>query len=202
MEYLTKKQTKKNRKEFFKIYNRLKELLGDEWSTSYSLVGSTKRNLVLVGNEGYDLDYHVYMYKNPKLNDEEIKILFKNKLDDIVEDYNLTSCEDSTHVLTMNKIVDHQIEYAYDIAIMRKNKLGEYLILKNEKQNNGNGPYHFVQVPQAKGFIEKYKKIDNEEKRTKLKEIYKTKKEEQQNYSKKDRKHSFSLLLEAINEVL
>ena len=202
MEYLTKKKTKKNRKEFYNIYNRLKQQLGDEWSTSYTLVGSTKRNLVLVGNEGYDLDYHVYIYKNPKLDDEGIKILFKNEHDEIVEDYNLTPCEDSTHVLTMNKIVDHQIEYAYDIAIMRKNKSGEYLILKNEKQNNGNGPYHFVQVPQAKGFIEKYKKIDNEEKRTKLKEIYKTKKEEQQNYSKEDRKHSFSLLLEAINEVL
>ncbi|MBU1020524.1 MAG: hypothetical protein KJ847_04860, partial [Firmicutes bacterium] len=78
----------------------------------------------------------------------------------------------------------------------------EYLILKNEKQNNVNGPYHFVQVPQAVGFIEKYKKINTEEKRNLLKDKYKGKKEEQQSFSKKDRKHSFSLLLEAINEVL
>lgn len=202
MEYLTKRQVKKNRNEFYNIYQMLKSKLGEEWSTSYTLVGSAKRNLVLVGNEGYDLDFHIYIHKSPIQDEKEIKGLFKEKLDEIINNYDLSFCEDSTHVLTTNKITNGQVEYSYDVAIMRKSKNGEYLILKNEKGNNGNGPYYFIQVPKAKGFVEKYKQIDDVIKWEKLRSKYKEKKEAQQGISKQDRKHSFSLLLESINEVI
>ena len=153
MEYLSKQDTKVNRQEFKKIFDELTQILGKDWSISYKLVGSAKRNLVLVGNEGYDLDYHIYLQKSPVLSDKETKQKFKKELDSIVKSYSLTPCEDSTHVLTSKKLNGTMLVYAYDVAIMKKNKNNEYLILKNEKtENNGNGPYHFVEVPKASDF--------------------------------------------------
>ena len=203
MEYLSKNATKVNRQEFKKIFDKLSKNLGDNWSINYRLVGSAKRNLVLVGNEGYDLDYHIYLQKSPSLSDHDIKVKFKTELDKIVKTYNLTPCEDSTHVLTTKKLDGTKLIYAYDVAIMRKNKNDEYLILKNEKtDNNGNGPYHFVEVPKASDFANKYNTISGTEQWKKLRSIYKRKKESQQNLSKDLRKHSFSLLIEAVNETI
>mgnify|MGYP000890534981 FL=1 len=133
----------------------------------------------------------------------DIKVKFKTELDKIVKTYNLTPCEDSTHVLTTKKLDGTKLIYAYDVAIMRKNKNDEYLILKNEKtDNNGNGPYHFVEVPKASDFANKYNTISGTEQWKKLRSIYKRKKESQQNLSKDLRKHSFSLLIEAVNETI
>lgn len=203
MEYLTKNETKVNRQEFKKIYDELTDKLGKEWSLNYKLVGSAKRNLVLVGNEGYDLDYHIYLQKSPAMSDKDIKKKFKNELDKIVKSYDLTPCEDSTHVLTTKRLVNNKLIYDYDVAIMKKNKNEEYLILKNEKNdNNGNGPYHFVEVPKASNFANKYNTISGIEQWKKLRSIYKSKKESQQSLSKDMRKHSFSLLIEAVNEVI
>lgn len=202
MDYLSKNNTKVNRQEFKKVFDELTQKLGKDWCLSYKLVGSAKRNLVLVGNEGYDLDYHIYLHKSPVLSDKDIKYKFKNELDKIVKSYNLTPCEDSTHVLTTKKLDGTKFIYSYDVAIMRKNKNKEYLILKNEKtENNGNGLYHFVQVPKASDFANKYKTIVGIEQWKRLRSIYKTKKESQQNLSKDMRIHSFSLLIEALNEV-
>jgi hypothetical protein len=203
MEYLSKNETKVNRQEFKKIFDKLSKNLGDNWSINYRLVGSAKRNLVLVGNEGYDLDYHIYLQKSPSISDHDIKVKFKTELDNILKTYNLTPCEDSTHVLTTKKLDGTKLIYAYDVAIMRKNKNDEYLILKNEKtDNNGNGPYHFVEVPKASDFANKYNSISGTEQWKKLRSIYKGKKESQQNLSKDLRKHSFSLLIEAVNETI
>ena len=203
MEYLSKNETKVNRQEFKKIFDKLTKQLGAEWNISYRLVGSAKRNLVLVGNEGYDLDYHIYLQKSPTLSDKEIKQKFKSEFDNIVKTYNLSPCEDSTHVLTTKKIEGTKLIYAYDVAIMKKNKNDEYLILKNEKtDNNGNGPYHFVEVPKASDFANKYNMISGTEQWKKLRSVYKTKKESQQSLSKDSRKHSFSLLIEAVNETI
>lgn len=203
MEYLSKNATKVNRQEFKKIFDKLSKNLGDSWSINYRLVGSAKRNLVLVGNEGYDLDYHIYLQKSPSLTDHDIKVKFKTELDNIMKTFNLTPCEDSTHVLTTKKLDGTKLIYAYDVALMRKNKNDEYLILKNEKtDNNGNGPYHFVEVPKASDFANKYNSISGAEQWKKLRSIYKGKKESQQNLSKDLRKHSFSLLIEAVNETI
>lgn len=203
MEYLSKQDTKVNRQEFKKIFDELTQILGKDWSISYKLVGSAKRNLVLVGNEGYDLDYHIYLQKSPVLSDKETKQKFKKELDSIVKSYSLTPCEDSTHVLTSKKLNGTMLVYAYDVAIMKKNKNNEYLILKNEKtENNGNGPYHFVEVPKASDFANKYNTISGIEQWKTLRSIYKSKKESQQSLPKDMRKHSFSLLIEAVNEVL
>ncbi len=201
MEYLSRKKTGENRTEFKNIFDQLNDAVGDDWSLTYKLVGSARRNLVLVGNEGYDLDYHIYLVKHPKMDAKETKEVFKSEIDKIVFNMNLTACEDSTHVLTTKRLEGDKLIYSYDIAIMQKSKKDEYLILKNDKANNGNGPYHYVEVPKASEFAEKYNQISGNEQWKLLRKKYKAKKESQQNLSKDKRIHSFSLLIETVNEL-
>lgn len=214
MEYLKKKDEKKKlaRENFEKglIVKVRKYLRADfgkkKWTFNVFLVGSAKRNLILVGNEGFDLDYQLRFEKMPEEYQEDAKKtkkLFSDYFDKANQELGLglKNCEDSTHVLTMKKIVDEHIEYSYDIAILRLNANGQYIILKNEK-NHKPGDYHYVQLEDCEDFNKKYKKINNVVKWNSLREKYKIKKEKYQNVNKDDRPHSFSLLGQAVNEVL
>lgn len=190
-----------------KVRKYLKQEFGKkEWAFKEFLVGSTKRNLVLVGNEGFDLDYQLRFEKIPQkyLDDaKEMKDLFRGYFNKARKELGLklTDCEDSTHVLTMKNVVNKKVEYSYDIAILRLDSVGQYIILKNEKQEKEED-YHYVQLPDCEGFTERYKKVRTSEAWTLLRDKYKEKKEMYQNTKKDDRPASFSLLGQALNEVI
>ncbi len=205
MEYLPKTIIKKNKNEFNKIYNKLKDKLGEEWTITYSLVGSSKRNLVLLGNptKGYDLDYHIYLIKYPSsLTAKEIKLnYFKKILDDIVKDCGLEDCEDSTNVLTIKKIEDEKVTYSYDVAIMKYNKNKDKIILKNEKEGK-DSDYHYVLISDSSSFYETYRKIKENSLWGELRIEYKKNKEKHMNDEKDNRPASFTLLKDAVNTTL
>lgn len=214
MEYLKKKDEKKKlaRDNFEKglIVKVRKYLRADfgkkKWTFNVFLVGSAKRNLVLLGNEGFDLDYQLRFEKMPEeyqKDAKKTKKLFSDYFDKANQELGLglKNCEDSTHVLTMKNILNGQIDYSYDIAILRLNENNQYIILKNEK-NHQPDDYHYVQLDNCEDFNIKYRQINNAEKWNALREKYKIKKEKYQGESKDNRPHSFSLLGEAVNEVL
>lgn len=113
----------------------------------------------------------------------------------------MIDCEDSTHVLTMKKIVNTKVDYSYDIAILRLNECGQYVILKNEKQG-GQDDYHYVPLPDCGDFNERYKKVKTQEAWALLRDKYKVKKGKYQYTNQDDRPASFSLLGQAVNEVI
>ncbi|MDE5562522.1 MAG: hypothetical protein K2J01_03120 [Clostridiales bacterium] len=177
-----------------------------KWVFNEFLVGSTKRNLVLIGNEGFDMDYQLRFERIPEnhLTDAKAtKLLFKDYFDRANKelDLGLTYCEDSTHVLTMKKIESGKVKYSYDIALLRLDSVGQYIILKNEKHDKSDD-YHYVQLQQCDNFTKQYKKVRTPQAWNLLREIYKGKKEEYQNICKDERPASFSLLGEAVNEVV
>lgn len=214
MEYLHKKDKRKKaaREDFEKeILPRVRQYLKQDfgkkkWTFNEFLVGSTKRNLVLVGNEGFDLDYQLRFSRMPEEylnNAKETKGLFRRYFNKAKKELGLklTDCEDSTHVLTMKNIVNKKVEYSYDIAILRLDSVGQYIILKNEKQEKEDD-YHYVQLPDCEDFTERYKKVRASEAWTLLRDKYKEKKEKYQTTKKDDRPASFSLLGQAVNEVI
>ena len=214
MEYLKKKDEKKKsaRENFEKgLIMKVREYLRADfgkkkWTFNVFLVGSAKRNLVLLGNEGFDLDYQLRFEKMPeeyKDNAKSTKELFTKYFNKANKELGLElkNCEDSTHVLTMKKIVDGKIDYSYDIAVLRLNENNQYIILKNEKRHKPDD-YHYVQLDNCVDFNKKYRQINNAEKWNALREKYKRKKEKCQQVGKDDRPHSFSLLGETVNEVL
>ena len=214
MEYLHRKDKKKTsaREDFEKrLLPKVREYLRKDfgkkkWVFNESLVGSTKRNLVLVGNEGFDMDYQLRFDRIPDkyLKDAKaMKELFRNYLNKAKKELGigLTDCEDSTHVLTMKKIVNTKVDYSYDIAILRLNECGQYVILKNEKQGRQDD-YHYVPLPDCGDFNERYKKVKTQEAWALLRDKYKVKKGKYQYANQDDRPASFSLLGQAVNEVI
>lgn len=214
MEYLHRKDKKKTsaREDFEKrLLPKVREYLRKDfgkkkWVFNESLVGSTKRNLVLVGNEGFDMDYQLRFDRIPDkyLKDAKaMKELFQNYLNKAKKELGiaLTDCEDSTHVLTMKKIVNTKVDYSYDIAILRLNECGQYVILKNEKQGRQDD-YHYVPLPDCGDFNERYKKVKTQEAWALLRDKYKVKKGKYQYTNQDDRPASFSLLGQAVNEVI
>lgn len=200
MDYLGKKKLKEYKDEIKIIIEDLKDELGNEWSFHYYLVGSGRRNMVVDSNEGFDLDYHILLNKHPKnLKAKIIKKMFMDALDKITPNH-LSNSKDSTHVITIKCIEDEKLKYSYDLAIMKKGEYSE--ILKNEKEDGSNGPYHFVQVPDSNHFIEKFSQIKGLEMWNELRQIYLSKKEKQHETVKEERIYSFALLQEATNEVL
>lgn len=216
MEYIAKKDsTKREARDIFEnqIIKKVREYLTRDfgkkkWIFDVFLVGSAKRNLILIGNEGFDLDYQLRFNKIPPTHLEKAqktKLDLKEYFDEAFKELglDLTCCEDSTHVLTTKKLdSDGQVIYSYDIAILRYNSNNDYIILKNEKEDKGAEDYHYNELPNCEDFNEKYQLINTSKKWNLLRKIYKSKKENVQNQSKDDRPHSFSLLGEAVNEVL
>lgn len=215
MEYIAKKDpTKREARDIFenKILKKVREYLKRDfgkkkWTFEFFLVGSAKRNLILVGNEGFDLDYQLRFNKIPSNylgKAQKTKLKLKEYFDKAFEELglDLTNCEDSTHVLTTKKLDSNgQVIYSYDIAILRYNSNNDYIILKNEKAGKKDD-YHYIELSNCEDFNKRYKQINSSEKWSLLRKIYKSKKEEVQNLCKDDRPHSFSLLGEAVNEVL
>ena len=216
MEYIAiKDPTKREARDIFenKILKKVREYLKRDfgkkkWKFEFFLVGSAKRNLILVGNEGFDLDYQLRFNKIPSNylgKAQKTKLKLKEYFEDAFKElgFDLTNCEDSTHVLTTKKLDSKgQVIYSYDIAILRYNSNSDYIILKNEKEGKGKEDYHYIQLSNCEDFNNKYKQINSSEKWKQLREIYKSKKEAVQNQCKDDRPHSFSLLGETVNEVL
>lgn len=215
MEYIAKKDPiKREARDIFekKILKKVRKYLKKEfgkkkWSFEVFLAGSAKRNLILVGNEGFDLDYQLRFNKIPLdyLNDaKKTKLKFKEYFDKAYKELglDLTNCEDSAHVLTTKKLdSNRKIVYSYDIAILKYNSNNDYIILKNEKAGKEDD-YHYIELSNCKDFNKRYKQINSSEKWNLLRQIYKSKKESVQHLCKDDRPHSFSLLGETVNEVL
>lgn len=214
MDYIKRKDATKNaaRDDFeHKLLPLVRKYLRQDfgkkiWAFNEFIVGSTKRNLILVGNEGFDMDYQLRFERIPQKyasDAKAMKLLFKKYFDRAKKELglDLTDCEDSTHVLTMKKVVNKMVVYSYDIALLRIDAAGQYIILKNEKQNR-NDDYHFVQIPDCEDFSKKYKKIRTPQAWSLLREIYKDKKEKYQNVCKDDRPTSFSLLAQVVDEII
>lgn len=200
MEYLTKNELKPYKEEIMGIIHDLKEELGNEWNIYYYLVGSGRRNMVVNSNEGFDLDYHIMLRNYPNgMSAKDIKMHIMDALNNIIPEH-LSNSKDSTHVITIKCIEDGRLKYSYDLAIMKKAEYSE--ILKNEKEDGSNGPYHFVQVPESNNFVSKLSNIKGPEMWNDLREIYLSKKEIQHQTKKENRIYSFALFQEAINEVL
>lgn len=200
MEYLSKKKVQTYKDEISEIIEALKDELGDEWYFYYYLVGSGRRNMVLESNEGFDLDYHLMLKKWPSnLDAEGIKMAMMEALDEVTPDH-LSNSKDSTHVITIKCVENGILKYSYDLAIMKKGNSSQ--ILKNEKDDGSNGPYHFVPVPDSSSFFERFSLVKGSEMWRDLRDFYKEEKIEQHKEKKEDRIYSFSLLQSATNRVL
>ncbi|WP_027727679.1 hypothetical protein [Treponema sp. C6A8] len=192
------------------ILNQLKNILQNKYGIDcdFYLIGSGAKNLVTQNEqESYDLDYNCVIYSIPgnnSLNSTEslkwLKDTIRIELNTLLGDSFFRDAQDSKSVLTARlffKNDPNKIEFSFDVAILAKNKNGNYCRLIHEKAFNISR-FYWNEVPSSHYVCEKAEALKNEgywqnvrEKYIQLKNMY---------LERNDYDHpSFIVYVEAIN---
>lgn len=198
MRYLTAKELKpyKDRINSLMKTVEVKELFS-KYNCFYRLVGSSKRNLVLVDdkNKKFDLDYQIIFRK--KIEDtrheslKKIKDEFRHMIDKILTKSSYKYGEDSRTAITYNSKETNQ---SYDfVLLVDYDDVLKSIHYEDEEKTK----LQLCEVKGSKEYASSIKEIKGKKMWNKLREIYKNKKE-----NNKEQKKSFSLLIESVNETL
>lgn len=196
-------ESRKARNFFNNVFKNeiLKDLKKCGFNAELKLVGSIKRNTCLVfEDKKFDVDYQIII--KDKSHDqiyatEVEKHLFK-LITSIRDTYNSSNnncelkVEDSTSAYTIKRKCK-KAEYSYDVAIISSD---EFIIRRDKKNNN---EYVWEKLKYGE-LYEKWKTYRNNYEKIKILDIFLKKKIENRNSNNQNKKHSSSLLLEAINE--
>lgn len=144
--------------------NRLKQdLKNNQIDIDFYLVGSGMKNLVTRnGDEAFDLDYNIE-FKNitiSKLNPQKTKKYIMDFLNEITVNKEpvFRNCQDSTSAITARLVCNGKLEFSFDIAILAKNKDGDYCRLIHNKKTTVNS-YHWDKIPKSKRVYKKFEKL-------------------------------------------
>ncbi|MBR3423140.1 MAG: hypothetical protein IKG80_01455 [Clostridia bacterium] len=185
-----------------RLLNSVRIDLRTEYSFKHEIIGSYARDMMTYdpkSNVGFDLDVNIEPHDVDQYSPKKIKLLFKESLDKISNQYGFDYAEDSTRVLTI-KVKDRinsKILYSIDFAFIKYYvdsdgiKRQEYIHF-DKKQNS------YGWRNQSQGFYrlaEKEKRLMKDYK-NELRNAYLDKK----NNNTDPNKHSRSLYAEAVKE--
>lgn len=199
--YVTKNEAKPVKDELYQILFEVQDIVRDNFTFQFSLVGSASRNMItrdLKSNIGFDFDINIEVNdEDEEYSPKEIRTIIRNAIDRVAPRYGYKHCEDSTRVLTIKKVNTFYscVEHSCDFAIVYNCKDGRQQYIRfNKKDNSYSWDY------QGKGFKNLDKKIDwlkNNNLWNELKDYYLWKKNN--NYDPD--KHSRSIFAESIKEI-
>ena len=205
-EYVQKSEYAPIRKELEKIINDVQIVMRKKHKLpfQFKLIGSGKRHLVTKicgGNRGYDFDYNLILHaprKGYQYEAKSIKQNFMRAFENVLKGTQY-SFSDSTSAITI-KMVDKKkkkIRYSCDFAIIYYGNFGEntgYYYLRNNKKQ---GTYEFAFRPLKSNIDEKVCDILEHGGWNYIREEYLILK----NVNEGNEKHSFSIYIEAVNNV-
>lgn len=206
-EYVKKAEYAPIKNELEKIIHTLQHEMRKKYKLTFQfqLIGSGKRHLVTRicgGNSGYDFDYNLIIphpQKGYNYRADIIKQDFMNALKTALKGTQYSFPKDSTSAITI-KVIDRKnskICYRCDFAIIYYGSYGEangYYYLRNNKQR---GTYGFTFRALNSNIGEKLNDILDEDGWNYIREEYLILK----NVNEGNKKHSFSLYIEAVNNV-
>ena len=170
------------------------------------LIGSGAKNLVTRnGDAPFDLDYNLEITRLPSEYDHDLFAL-KNRvmtlLNKQLEGTFFSDAKDSTSVITaiLHFADTPQVQFSFDIGIIKKNKQGNYCRLIHQKDGWGHGTFNWCETPTSAQVGEKAAAIKTAGKWIILRKKYL----ELKNWYLKgnDRTHpSFVVYVEAVNQV-
>lgn len=206
-EYVKKSEYSPVRKELELIINRVQAVMRKKYGLTFQfrLIGSGQRHLITRikgGNRGYDFDYNLIL-SPPSDGYRYIAKVIKNEFIDALKialkGMNYSFPKDSTSSITI-KVVDKgnkKILYSCDFAIIyygSNDGYDGYYYLRNNKSQQS---YQFVFRTLNSGIDEKVQEIIEDGGWSYIKEEYLLLK----NINEDNKKHSFSLYAEAVNNV-
>ena len=202
-EFVYESEAKRYRSDCSDVLKKTCELLKEKGiSAQFSLVGSGARNMITRNGDGpYDLDYNLLVmkadneYRDPRL----LKDTIRNALNKAVGGKFFSDAQDSTSCLTALLYFKDtpNVEFSFDVAIIKKNRNGNYMRLIHNKPWN---QYTWNEVPHSHQVTDRANELKNaglwEEVRIRylrLKNMY---------LSRQNQNHpSFVVYVEAVNEV-
>lgn len=206
-EYVKKSEYAPVRKELELIINRVQSIMRRKYGLTFQfrLVGSGQRHLVTRikgGNKGYDFDYNLILFPpgdGYRYIAKVIKEEFMTALKTALQGTKYSFPQDSTSSITV-KVVDKgkkKIEHSCDFAIIYysgNDGIDGYYYLRNNKPQQS---YQFVFRTPNSDIDEKVQEIIEDDGWPYIKEEYLLLK----NINENNRKPSFSLYAEAVNNV-
>lgn len=171
----------------------------------FQLIGSGDKHLVTRirgGNNGYDFDYNLIIrspQNNNPYNAKILKTYFMDAFKTALQETRYTFPKDSTSAITI-KVVDKnkkKLCHSCDFAIIYYGKCGKndgYYYLRNDKKRN---TYEFAFRPLNPGIDNKMKDILKGQGWDSIEKEYLKLK----NINERGKKHSYSIYIEAVNNV-
>ena len=207
-EFVYESEVKQYRSDCSKTLKKTCELLRAKGiSAQVSLVGSGARNMITRnGNGPYDLDYNLLVmkadneYRDPRL----LKDTIRNDLNKAVGGKFFSDTQDSTSCLTalLHFKDTPNVEFSFDVAIIKKNPNGNYMRLIHNKNAYALGwdQYTWNEVPNSHQVKDKADEIKEEGLWQEVRDRYLEKKN--MYLSRQDCNHpSFVVYVEVVNEV-
>ena len=189
------------------VLSELRDSLNEHYDiiTQFSLVGSgsDSRNMVTAnGNGPFDLDYNLQIIRMPNKNWDDLKSLkdtVRNELNKIVHD-TFSDGKDSKSVVTslLHFQETPRVEFSFDIAILAKNKNGNWCRLIHNKSSQSQ--FTWNEVPTSHNVKDKVQILKANRLWNEVRECYLNLKN---NYlQNNDTNHpSFIVYVEAVNQV-
>ena len=204
-EYVPKEEWKPVKRNLISIIHEVQNLLRDEFTFSFSFVGSSHRGMITReegGNRGYDFDVDIRVNDDEEeFTAKELKYKIKNALNKVAWRYGYGPCEDSTRVITM-KVIDRltsRILYGCDFAIVN-----DYYDEDNNRRQQfvyyDKTTREYLWKDRSREYCNLKKNealIKQAGKREELKDVYREKKR-----NNSEEKESRSLYVEAVHEVV
>ena len=179
-------------------------------SAQFSLVGSGAKNMITRNGDGpYDLDYNLLVMKAEERYWNNLRLLketVRNALNRAERREFFSDAQDSTSCLTallhFKDTPNVNVEFSFDVAIIKKNPNGNYMRLIHNKNVYalGRDQYTWNEVPRSHQVKDRANEIKEEGLWQELRDRYREKKN--MYLSWQDRNHpSFVVYVEAVNEV-
>ncbi|MBS6822848.1 MAG: hypothetical protein KH198_03065 [Oscillibacter sp.] len=206
--FVCESEAKRYRSDCSDVLKETCELLKEKGiSAQFSLVGSGARNMITRNGDGpYDLDYNLLIMKAEERYWNDLRLLkdtIRNALNKAVGGKFFSDAQDSTSCLTalLTALLHFNdtpnVEFSFDVAIIKKNRNGNYMRLIHNKPWN---QYTWNEVPHSHQVTDRANELKNAGLWEKVRDRYLDKKN--MYLSRQDHNHpSFLVYVEAVNEV-
>ena len=176
--------------------------LKDYFTFQFNLIGSGSNNLITQNGENgeFDLDYNFILQKDKQglvNNPKRIKELFIKAFNEANPELGFKPAENSNSVITSKLVYEKRLYFSFDVAIMCEGNNGNYLKIVHNKTT---GQYFWNEVRHSRNYQTKIKAIKDSGRWNDLRERYLELKN--QHLSRQEEVASFSILIQAINEIL
>lgn len=203
-EFVYESEAKRYRSDCSDVLKETCELLKEKGiSAQFSLIGSGARNMITRNGEGpYDLDYNLLIMKAEERYWNDLRLLketVRNALNRAERNEFFSDAQDSTSCLTalLHFKDTPNVEFSFDVAIIKKNPNGNYMRLVHNKPWN---QYTWNEVPRSHQVKDRADDIKKEGLWQEVRDRYLEKKN--MYLFRQDHNHpSFVVYVEAVNEV-